>query len=84
LDPDELFAFLKRENDKIMQLVANETSFTALTVDQNVKTWGDARFPACLGRDISTDMSVPPHPLLQFYFLTINFISSQGPQKHPP
>ncbi|GAW25373.1 putative serine threonine-protein kinase nek9 [Rosellinia necatrix] len=38
---------------KIIQLVACETSFVALSADGKVWTWGDERYSATLGRDIT-------------------------------
>lgn len=40
-------------NPGVQQLVAGQTFFTALTVDGKVLTWGDERYSACLGRDVS-------------------------------
>lgn len=37
------------------QLVAYDTGFAALTATGNVYTWGDERYGACLGRDISEE-----------------------------
>jgi hypothetical protein len=46
----------------IDSIVANEVGFTALHANKNViYTWGDARYPACIGRDMS---ALTPHPLL--------------------
>lgn len=33
------------------QVVAYEVGFAALTPDGNVWTWGDSRYPGCLGRN---------------------------------
>ncbi|KAF7874035.1 hypothetical protein EAF04_002707 [Stromatinia cepivora] len=38
----------------ITQLVSNTTTFSALTREGNVYTWGDERYPTCLGREISS------------------------------
>ncbi|KHJ36254.1 putative serine threonine-protein kinase nek9 [Erysiphe necator] len=45
----------------IIQVVANQTSFTALSSTGDVWTWGDPRYFACLGRDIQDESpaSVP-------------------------
>ncbi|KAI0137271.1 regulator of chromosome condensation 1/beta-lactamase-inhibitor protein II [Xylariales sp. AK1849] len=37
----------------IVQLLAYETGFVALSADGRVWTWGDGRYGACLGRDVS-------------------------------
>ena len=39
--------------DEIKQIAANQTSFTALTSEGQVYTWGDARYEACLGRAVA-------------------------------
>lgn len=39
---------------KLQQLVANQTSWTALC-HGNVWSWGDARFPGNLGRDVDDE-----------------------------
>ncbi|KAL2160870.1 hypothetical protein VTH06DRAFT_1067 [Thermothelomyces fergusii] len=39
----------------VTQLVAYETGFAALTSTGRVWTWGDERYPACLGREPSDD-----------------------------
>lgn len=38
---------------KIIQLVAYETGFVALSDDGHVWTWGDERYSACLGRPVT-------------------------------
>ncbi|CAK7223741.1 hypothetical protein SCUCBS95973_005282 [Sporothrix curviconia] len=35
----------------VVQVVAYDVGFAALSADGSVWTWGDARFPECLGRD---------------------------------
>ena len=37
----------------ITQLVAYETGFAALTARGDVVTWGDERYAACLGREVT-------------------------------
>lgn len=44
------------------QLVAYATGFAALTTSGAVYTWGDERYGACLGRDISADASPAEKP----------------------
>ncbi|KAK6955943.1 hypothetical protein Daesc_003590 [Daldinia eschscholtzii] len=39
---------------KIVQLVAYETGFAALSHDGRVWTWGDERYSACLGRQVTS------------------------------
>ena len=39
----------------IRQVVANQTSFTALSSSGQVYTWGDQRYGACLGREITEE-----------------------------
>jgi len=41
--------------ENIIQLVANQTTFTALSKSGQVWTWGDGRYEACLGREVSND-----------------------------
>ncbi|KAK6203935.1 hypothetical protein LQW54_008628 [Pestalotiopsis sp. IQ-011] len=36
----------------ILQIVSYETGFVALSDEGKVWTWGDKRFPACLGREV--------------------------------
>ena len=43
-----IFAF----PDPVVRLVAYDAGFVALTKDGRVWTWGDARYPACLARDL--------------------------------
>lgn len=40
-------------------LVANSVSFALLTAAGAVLTWGDARYPGVLGRDVEDDSAVP-------------------------
>jgi hypothetical protein len=40
------------EFNDICQLVANQTSFTALLKSGQVLTWGDERYETCLGREV--------------------------------
>jgi hypothetical protein len=37
------------------QIVANQTAFTALSRAGTVWTWGDVRYEACLGREVSVE-----------------------------
>lgn len=41
------------EMGHIVQLVAYETGFVALSHDGRVWTWGDERYSACLGRQVT-------------------------------
>lgn len=41
---------------KCRQVVAYETGFAALTTAGDVYSWGDERYAACLGREVSEDM----------------------------
>ncbi|KAK0635014.1 regulator of chromosome condensation 1/beta-lactamase-inhibitor protein II [Bombardia bombarda] len=46
----------------VVQLVAYETGFAALSSTGQVWTWGDERYAACLGRDVDDDTSPPNKP----------------------
>jgi len=39
----------------ITQLVANQTSFTFLSSNGDLGSWGDPRYESCLGRGVSED-----------------------------
>jgi alpha-tubulin suppressor-like RCC1 family protein len=39
--------------EDIKQIVANQTSFAALSSDGKVWTWGDERYTSCLGREVT-------------------------------
>jgi alpha-tubulin suppressor-like RCC1 family protein len=60
-----LEAYLKGDGEdfgqlkEILQIVANQTAFTALSRAGRVWTWGDVRFEACLGREVSCERSNP-------------------------
>ncbi|KAM7206298.1 Regulator of chromosome condensation 1/beta-lactamase-inhibitor protein II [Rhypophila sp. PSN 637] len=41
--------------DPIIQLIAYETGFVALSSKGTVYTWGDERYSACLGREVTDD-----------------------------
>jgi hypothetical protein len=41
--------------EEFNQIAANQTSFTALSSAGKVYTWGDARYEACLGRDVTDE-----------------------------
>jgi alpha-tubulin suppressor-like RCC1 family protein len=41
--------------EEIKQIAANQTTFTALSVNGTVYTWGDGRYEACLGREITDE-----------------------------
>lgn len=41
--------------ENIIQLLANQTTFTALSKAGQVWTWGDGRYEACLGREVSDE-----------------------------
>ncbi|KAE8445478.1 hypothetical protein EG329_013368 [Mollisiaceae sp. DMI_Dod_QoI] len=45
----------------LRQIVANQSSFTLLSGDCEVWTWGDGRYEACLGREVS-DMKTAATP----------------------
>jgi hypothetical protein len=47
---DQLFKTFNNTGP-VIQLLAYETGFVALTPDGQVFTWGDERYAACLGRD---------------------------------
>jgi len=38
-----------------VQIVSNQTTFTALSSDGSVCSWGDERYEACLGREITAE-----------------------------
>jgi hypothetical protein len=42
---------------KLKQVVAGRTTFTALSAEGDVWTWGDIRYQACLGRDLGGNES---------------------------
>ncbi|APA16201.1 hypothetical protein SS1G_10387 [Sclerotinia sclerotiorum 1980 UF-70] len=67
----------------ITQLVSNSTTFSALTSKGNVYTWGDERYPSCLGREISFSNSASvPTQLSSLSSLPtgpIKKLSSSGP-----
>lgn len=44
-----------RDLKESRQIVANQTTFTALLGDGEVWTWGDGRYEACLGREVSKE-----------------------------
>ncbi|KAF8856482.1 RCC1/BLIP-II [Acephala macrosclerotiorum] len=83
-------SYLKNDGEKLrnymyggtMQIVANQCTFTALTSGGEVWTWGDGRYEACLGREVS-DASPATIPcvvedLLDLPTGTIRKISSGG------
>lgn len=39
--------------EEFKQIVANQTGFTAVSSTGKVYTWGDGRYEACLGREIT-------------------------------
>jgi hypothetical protein len=62
LEDDSLEPVAEREcqvfddfDDLVTEVVANITSFTALTASGTVYTWGDERIVERLGREISTE-----------------------------
>ncbi|TGO23885.1 hypothetical protein BPAE_0118g00120 [Botrytis paeoniae] len=67
----------------ITQLVSNTTTFTALTQEGNVYTWGDERYPSCLGREpTSSNPASRPTLLTSLISLPtgqIHKLSSSGP-----
>ncbi|TGO87308.1 hypothetical protein BPOR_0235g00090 [Botrytis porri] len=67
----------------ITQLVSNTTTFTALTQEGNVYTWGDERYPSCLGREpTSSNPASQPTLLTSLISLPtgkIHKLSSSGP-----
>jgi alpha-tubulin suppressor-like RCC1 family protein len=40
----------------IKQIASNQTGFTALSSSGTVYTWGDGRYEACLGREITDEL----------------------------
>jgi hypothetical protein len=40
---------------EVIQLVAYETGFAALDREGRVFTWGDERYPMCLGREVTDE-----------------------------
>ncbi|KAK6597757.1 hypothetical protein ACHAPC_006909 [Botrytis cinerea] len=83
-------AFLSQANpdftfplSHITQLVSNTTTFTALTQEGNVYTWGDERYPSCLGREpTSSNPASQPTLLTSLISLPtgkIHKLSSSGP-----
>jgi len=62
-------------------IVANHTGFTALSSTGKVYTWGDPRYEACLGREISHNTTaIAPHLVENLYDLpdAVEKISSGG------
>lgn len=45
---------------EIKQVVANQSTFTALSNAGEVWTWGDGRYEACLGREVSDEKYKSP------------------------
>lgn len=41
--------------ENIIQIAANQASFTALSATGKIYTWGDARYEACLGREVNSE-----------------------------
>ncbi|KAF7953013.1 hypothetical protein EAE96_006235 [Botrytis aclada] len=66
----------------ITQLVSNTTTFTTLTQEGNVYTWGDERYPSCLGREpTSSNPASQPTLLNSLMYLPtgkIHKLSSSG------
>ncbi|EKD17041.1 putative Serine/threonine-protein kinase Nek9 [Drepanopeziza brunnea f. sp. 'multigermtubi' MB_m1] len=48
------------EYEEMEDIVANQTTFTALAKSGRIYTWGDARYPNCLGRDIGENPAGEP------------------------
>ncbi|CAK7220985.1 hypothetical protein SEUCBS140593_004419 [Sporothrix eucalyptigena] len=48
------------KNDDVVQVVAYDVGFAALSTGGQVWTWGDARFPECLGRDVAVSPADNP------------------------
>ncbi|TGO19012.1 hypothetical protein BTUL_0006g00450 [Botrytis tulipae] len=83
-------AYLSRANPDfifplphITQLVSNTTTFAVLTQEGNVYTWGDERYPSCLGREpTSSNPASQPTLLTSLISLPtgqIRKLSSSGP-----
>ena len=53
------------------QLVAYAAGFAALTAGGEVLTWGDERYAACLGREVSDARCVSLRHCLSFFFLAL-------------
>ena len=74
--PDFVFAVQRRDRPhdddgggggEVKQLVAYEAGFAALTARGDVLTWGDGRYAACLGREVTDARYEPPSPLLSLF-----------------
>jgi alpha-tubulin suppressor-like RCC1 family protein len=58
---DSLPAFVRKDGhsfdgvEEIRQIVANQTGFSALSTNGTVYTWGDGRYEACLGREVTDE-----------------------------
>ncbi|CAK7198921.1 hypothetical protein SEUCBS139899_001589 [Sporothrix eucalyptigena] len=54
-EPDDIDKFTH-----VVQVVAYDVGFAALSTGGQVWTWGDARFPECLGRDVAVSPADNP------------------------
>jgi len=71
-----------------VEIVANEVGFTARVNGDGIYTWGDERFPACLGRepqDYDIESATPefgpashPHLVQEFADCEVKKMSSGG------
>lgn len=71
--------------EELRQIVANQTTFTALSKEGGrVYTWGDGRYPNCLGREISDEWLVSEFKS-KFHFLRTRVLqlSNLEPSKYP-
>ncbi|CAL3972815.1 unnamed protein product [Diplocarpon coronariae] len=69
------------EFEEMQDIVANQTTFTALAKSGHIYTWGDGRYPNCLGRDIdgnSADVPGIVDDLVELAARGITKISSAG------
>lgn len=65
---------------KPVDLLANNAGFTLLTSNGEVYTWGDERFPECLGRDVTpgTSPARKPYIVEELTGLGVKKIVSRG------
>ncbi|PBP20087.1 putative Serine/threonine-protein kinase Nek9 [Diplocarpon rosae] len=69
------------EFEEMHDIVANQTTFTALAKSGHIYTWGDGRYPNCLGRDLDENPADVPgivEDLLELTGRGIVKISSAG------
>ncbi|KAK2625816.1 hypothetical protein QTJ16_005128 [Diplocarpon rosae] len=69
------------EFEEIHEIVANQTAFTVLAKSGHIYTWGDGRYPDCLGRDLDENSADVPgivEDLLELAARGIVKVSSAG------